>query len=69
MKFNYNRLKWKIRKEFRSQKEFANAIGINCVTLSRKLTNKNHWTQEQIYRACELLGIDLKDIYLYFFEK
>ena len=42
-------------------------LGIGRVSLSMRLNNKIEFTQEEIYKACEILGIDLEDISIYFF--
>lgn len=67
MKWNYNKLRGKIKEVCGNQDTFANMLGIGRVSLSMRLNNKIEFTQEEIYKACEILGIDLEDISIYFF--
>lgn len=65
--FDYSKLRGKIIEKFQNLERFALAMALTATTLGRKLANKSAWTQDEIMRACSLLGIPPEDIYLYFF--
>lgn len=67
MQWNYAKLRGKIKEIFSTQDAFAEALGIGRVSLSQRLNNVLEFTQEEIFRACELLGISVDDIPDYFF--
>lgn len=67
MKWNYNKLRGKIKEVCGNQDVFANKLGIGRVSLSKRLNNQIEFTQEEIYNTCEILGIKLDEISLYFF--
>lgn len=67
LSMNYSKLRGKIREVFGSQKNFAEAIGINTVTISSRLCGKTEWKAAEIIKACDLLGIDASEISTYFF--
>lgn len=67
MNFNYNKLKGKITECFSSQKNFAKSLGISERSLSLKLNNKLFFSQDEIEKACSLLGIN--DVGTYFFTQ
>lgn len=66
--YNYNRLKGRIRERYHTQEKFADALGIGRVSLSQRLSNKLEFTQDEIYRACCLLEIDIAEAWDYFFS-
>lgn len=67
MKFNYSKVKGKIKEKFGTQANFAVAMGVSAVTISDKLNNKCSWTQKEIDHACVLLQINPAEIPIYFF--
>lgn len=67
MAFDYSKLRGKIREKFSTQENFAASIGVSCVSISAKLNNKVEFTQEEIHKSCDVLGISLNDIAEYFF--
>jgi transcriptional regulator with XRE-family HTH domain len=67
MTFNYSKLRGRIREVFGTQDRFAEAMGRSNTSISQKLNNKSEWTQKEINRAVEVLGIDDVDISAYFF--
>ena len=67
MKYDYSKLEGIITEVFGTQGIFADAIGLSEEIVSKKLNNKAKWKQEQIDKACEVLGIDRKLIGVYFF--
>jgi len=69
MTFNYSKLRGRIREVFGTQDRFAEAMGRSNTSISQKLNNKSEWTQKEINRAVEVLGIDDVDISAYFFAQ
>lgn len=69
MHWNYSKLREKIRVTCGTQDAFAEKLGIGRVSLNLRLNNKAEFSQEEIFKACEILGIAIKDIPAYFFTK
>ena len=67
--FDYSKLKGKIKEVFGTQSAFAKAMGLSGVSLSSKLNNLTGFTQSEINKACELLGISFEFIPIYFFTE
>lgn len=67
MKFNYSKLRGKIREMYSTQDNFAEKLGIGRVSLSQRLNNLLEFSQSEIFKACELLDIPLNRIPEYFF--
>lgn len=66
---SYSKLRGRIVEVYVSNKAFADALGIDASSLSFKLNNKTQWKQEEIVKACLLLGIPIEDVHLYFFTE
>ena len=64
---SYSKLRGKIVEVFRNNASFAEAMGMDKSSLSFKLNNKTPWKREEIEKACELLGINIEEVHLYFF--
>ena len=69
MAFDYSKLRGKIKEVFGRQEDFATAMLLSNVSLSAKLNNKVPFTQSEINKACELLGIPREFIPVYFFTE
>jgi plasmid maintenance system antidote protein VapI len=69
MTFDYSKLRGRIREVFGTQDRFAEAMGRSDTSISQKLNNKSEWTQKEINRAVEVLGIDDVDVSAYFFAQ
>lgn len=69
MKWDYRKLRGKIKEVCGTQDAFAEQLGIGRVSLSQRLNNTLEFTQAEIYKACEILGIPLVDLNLFFFTK
>ena len=67
MKFDYSKLLGRIKEYGFTQDGIALEIGMSGSTLSFKLNNKAFFTQKEIRKICDLLGIEIGDIGLYFF--
>lgn len=68
MAFDYNKLRGKIKEVCGTQDNFAKAIGIGRVSLSQRLNNVLDFSNAEILLACKVLGIDTKEIPIYFFS-
>lgn len=69
MKFDYSKLKGKIREKYGSDKKFAEALSIGRVSLSMRLNNKLEFTQSEIIKSVELLNLTPDLIPDYFFKE
>jgi transcriptional regulator with XRE-family HTH domain len=69
MSFNYAKLRGRIVEKYGSQREFAEKIGMTNETLSRKMTGKTYFRQDEIYKIANLLGIGTEQLDDYFFCK
>lgn len=67
MQWNYSKLRGKIKEIFGTQEAFAEALGIGRVSLSQRLNNLLEFTQDEMFKSCELLKISTCDIPDYFF--
>ncbi|HJA24701.1 MAG TPA: DUF739 family protein [Candidatus Fournierella merdigallinarum] len=65
--FDYSKLLGKIKEIYKTQDAFAIALGIGRVSLSQRLNNRMDFSQNEIKKACELLGLAEGDIPAYFF--
>lgn len=65
--YDYSKLRGAIKEKYKTQNMFAKKLKIGRVSLSQKLNGKIGFTQEQITNSCELLGIELENVYEYFF--
>lgn len=66
--FDYAKLRGKIREVFGSNRNFAKAMEMDYSALSNKLNKKSPWKEEEIEKACYLLGIPIEEVWLYFFN-
>ena len=57
VKYNFDKLKGKIKEVFNTQNEFADALGIAPNTLSSKLNNQSDFSSNEISKATKLLNI------------
>ncbi len=68
MAFCYDKLNGRIVEICKTKKKFAELMGFSNATISAKLNNKSEFTQPEIFKAVEILNLDLADIPLYFFN-
>ena len=68
MAWDYSKLRGKIREVCGTQDIFANKLGIGRVSLSQRLNNQLEFSQEEIFKGCDILGIDESEIPSYFFK-
>ena len=67
MPYTYNKLKGKMVEVFGNQNNFASKLGVSEVSVSRKLNRKTEFSQSDIERWSNLLGIETADYGDYFF--
>lgn len=68
MEFDYSRLRGKIKEVYKTEYAFCHAM--DCMaksTLSLKLNGKTEWSQEEMYKATQLLSEPVSKIGYYFF--
>ena len=68
-KFDYSRLRGKIKEKCWTEGEFAKEIGICRTSLCKRLNNQIDFSQDEIMRGCKVLGIIDADIPTYFFTE
>lgn len=62
-----DKLKAKIAEKFKTQGEFAKAVGVTDSSVSRLLRGERMWRITTVYKAAEVLGIPDDEIRDYFF--
>ena len=67
MSFDYSKLSGLIEEKFGTRAKFALAMGFSERTLSLKMSGKVEWKPSEMCKACEIFGIEKKDIPIYFF--
>ena len=67
MSYDYSKLRGKIKEKYSTQDAFAEKIGIGRVSLSQRLNCKLEFSQEEINKSIEVLGLTTSDIPSYFF--
>lgn len=67
IEFDYTKLRKKIKEKGYTLDSFGKALGMCHTTITHKLSNKYRWTNEEIFKACQILDINLEDISEYFF--
>ena len=68
MSANYSKLRGRIKEIYNTQNDFARALGIGKVSLSKRLNGKLDFTQSEISKSAELLKIQFESITEYFFD-
>lgn len=63
----YAKLRGAIRERYGAEGILAAKLGMNPVTLSKKLNGKSDWTKMQIEKTLEALSIPKREVYDYFF--
>lgn len=67
MKFNYSKLKGRMKECETTQAQLAEMIGINKSSLNVKLNGRYAFTNEEILSICKELHISNNEISKYFF--
>lgn len=68
MSFDYRKLRGKIR-EFGTQAEVAEKIGISPTSFSKKINEESDFSNSEIVAICEILSIPANEIPNYFFTE
>ena len=67
LKFDYNKLRGKIKEVFGTQDKFAEKVDMGRVAVSQRLNNSIELSNKEIFNWSSKLGIETKDIPIYFF--
>ena len=67
MKYDFSKLRGRIRELFGKDEAFAKAMGLSTRSLSLKLTRERYFKPPEISKAIELLKLHPTDIPSYFF--
>ena len=65
----YAKLRGAIRERLGSEGALAVKLGMNPVTLSKKLNGKTNWKKNEIEKTLEYLVIPRSEVYNYFFAE
>lgn len=68
-KFDYRKLRGRIREKGLIQEEIAKKIKVAPATLSQKLNNASEFTQSEIFELCDILEINHEELSDYFFAE
>lgn len=68
VRFDYSKLRGRIREKFEVEYIFADKIGMSTTTLSSRFNNHTYFTGEEIYEACNVLEISPIELGDYFFK-
>jgi DNA-binding XRE family transcriptional regulator len=68
-KFDYAKLRERIREKFDAQDDFAQAVGISPVTLTAKLSNADGFSLSEIDTIRVFLGIQIREINVFFYKE
>jgi transcriptional regulator with XRE-family HTH domain len=66
-RFNYAKLRGKIREVFQVEAVFADKLGVSRATLSSRLNQRTSFTIIEVRKICEILGLDISNATEYFF--
>lgn len=67
MKYEYRKLRGRIKEIFGTQVEFARVLNLSKNCVSKKLTGKTEFSQSDVERWAKLLDIDRAEYGLYFY--
>lgn len=67
MKYDFSKLRGRIRELFGKDEAFAKAMGLSTRSLSLKLNSERYFKPPEISKAIELLKLHPTDIPAYFF--
>lgn len=69
VKYNYSKLKGRIKELDMTLNGFAERLGIAEQTLYKKFNNQTYFTQEEIDKAMKIIMQPMSKVQLYFFNK
>lgn len=67
MSYDYRKLRGRIKEKCGTQDVFSCKLGIGRVSLSQRLNNQAEFSQDEIFKACDILDIEREKIPEYFF--
>lgn len=67
LKFDYSKVRGKIKEVFGTQDKFAENVNMGRVAVSQRLNNSIDLSDKEIFKWSRTLGIEAKDIPIYFF--
>ena len=67
MQFDYSKLLGRIKECGHTQKSLSEEVGISEGTMSLKLNNESFFSQKEILKICDVLGLAYTEIGAYFF--
>lgn len=67
LKFDYSKLKGRIKEKNFTLNEFSNLIKISRTALYHKLEKDVEFTESEMFRICKVLNIEISDVNSYFF--
>lgn len=67
MKYEYRKLRGRIKEIFGTQAEFARALNLSRNSVSGKLVGRTEFSQSDVEYWAKLLGIDRAEYGLYFY--
>lgn len=65
--FDYSKLKGRIKEKCGTCFNFAKSLGCSSNTLSAKINNASDFSQIEIIKSVDILGLKKEDISTYFF--
>ncbi|MCI8621110.1 MAG: DUF739 family protein [Clostridia bacterium] len=68
-RYNYEKLKSKIKEKFQSQSDFAQKLNISYASLNNKLNQKTPFEQDEIMRSIEIFRLEPFEVMEYFFTE
>ncbi len=69
IKLNYSKLRGRIKEKLGTEGSFAKAIGRSQNYITKVFQGKSFFTQADVCKSADILGIDQDDIGLYFFTQ
>lgn len=68
MQHTFNKLKGRIVEKAGTMGNFAEKMGFSSTTLVKKMAGKTEWAADEMLKASEILGFQIWEIPLFFFE-
>ena len=69
IKYDYSKLKGRIKELNMTLNNFAEKLGISEQTLHKKFNSQTYFTQEEVEKAMKIISVPLSKVQCYFFQK
>lgn len=69
IKYNYNKLKGRIKEYYDTQESFGKSINLSATSINNKLNNRVPFTQDEIFKSISNLHILSNEIQEIFFTQ